>query len=165
MVFLAELGDRSQVVLPGVAVAAFLVHGVAVNDRPLPGRDSPGAAAGLRVRRRSHPDHARTPIRDHDWAGVWIGGTVGMVLADGLAVGVGTLLNQPLPEHLLHVLASLLFLMFGLWMLFDSALGWRSIAIAVIASVALAVATMAAAQTLRRRRAEATIAGRSPDIV
>jgi Ca2+/H+ antiporter, TMEM165/GDT1 family len=88
-----------------------------------------------------------------------------MVLADGLAVGVGTLLNQPLPEHLLHVLASLLFLMFGLWMLFDSSLGWRSIAIAVIASVALAVATMAAAQTLRRRRAEATIAGRSPDIV
>jgi anti-sigma-K factor RskA len=48
---------------------------------------------------------------------------------------------------------------------FDSALGWRSIAIAVIASVALAVTTMAAAQTLRRRRAEATIAGRSPDIV
>jgi Ca2+/H+ antiporter, TMEM165/GDT1 family len=30
VVFLAELGDRSQVVLPGVAVAAFLVHGVAV---------------------------------------------------------------------------------------------------------------------------------------
>jgi hypothetical protein len=88
-----------------------------------------------------------------------------MVFADGLAVGVGTPLNQRLPEQLLHVLASLLFLMFGLWMLFDSALGWRSVAIAVIASVALAVATMAAAQTLRRRRAEATIAGRSPDIV
>ena len=36
--------------------------------------------------------------------------------------------------------SSLLFLMFGLWMLFDSALGWRSVAIAVIASANSAAA-------------------------
>jgi hypothetical protein len=86
-------------------------------------------------------------------------------LADGLAIGAGMLLHQRLPEQLLHVLASLLFLMFGLWMLFDSALGWRSVAIAVTAAVALTAATVATAQTLRRRRTGASIAGRSPEIV
>ena len=221
VVFLAELGDRSQlitmtyalryrwwVVLPGVAMAAFVVHGIAVTIGHFLGATLParplafasaiaflvfavwawreGAAADETIPTTHEPRFALLTVvssftlaemsdkttlatvtlaGDHDWAGVWIGSTLGMVLADGLAVGVGTLLNQRLPEHLLHVLASLLFLVFGLWMLFDSALGWRSVAIAVIASVALAVATMAAAQTLRRRRAEATIAGRSPDIV
>jgi hypothetical protein len=88
-----------------------------------------------------------------------------MILADALAIGVGILLNQRLPERLPHVLASLLFLMFGLWMLFDGALGWRSVAIAAIAAVALAAATIATAQSLRRRRTEAPIGGRSPNIV
>ena len=97
-----------------------------------------------------------TLASDHDWTGVWIGTTVGMVLADGLAIGVGRLLHRRLPEHLLHVLAGLLFLMFGLWMLFDSALGWRSVAIAVTVAVAVVAATVAAAQTLRRRRPEAS---------
>ena len=106
-----------------------------------------------------------TLASDHDWTGVWIGSTLGMVLADGLAIGVGILLHQRLPEQLLHVLASLLFLMFGLWMLFDSALGLRSVAIAVTVAVALVAATVAAAQTLRRRRRAASIARRSPDIV
>lgn len=109
MVFLAELGDRSQVVLPRVAVAAFLVHGVAVTigrflGATLPARPLAFASADETIQTTHEPR-------------------------------------------------------------FASALGRRSVAIAVIASVALAVATMAAAQTLRRHRAEATIAGRSPDIV
>jgi hypothetical protein len=60
--------------------------------------------------------------------------------------------------------AGLLFLMFGLWMLFDTALGLRPAAIAVTVAVALAAAAVAAAQTLRRRRKAAAPAGRSPDI-
>jgi putative Ca2+/H+ antiporter (TMEM165/GDT1 family) len=100
----------------------------------------------------------------HDWTGVWIGSTLGMVLADGLAIMVGTLLHQRLPQKLLHGLASLLFLLFGLWMLFDSALGLRSVAIAATVAVALTAATVATAQTLRRRRKEAALAGRSPGI-
>jgi putative Ca2+/H+ antiporter (TMEM165/GDT1 family) len=101
---------------------------------------------------------------DHDWTGVWIGSTLGMVLADGLAIGVGSLLHRRLPQQLLHAMAGLLFLMFGLWMLFDTALGLRPVAIAVTVAVALAAATVAAAQTLRRRRKAAAPAGRSPDI-
>jgi hypothetical protein len=104
----------------------------------------------------------------HDWVGVWIGTTVGMVSADALAIAAGLLLHQRLPEQLLHVLASLLFLLFGLWMLFDSELGLRLVAIVVTAAVALAAATGAVAvrvaQTLRRRRMEAAIVGRWPQV-
>jgi len=58
-------------------------------------------------------------------------------------------------------MASLLFLVFGLWMLFDSALELRPVAVAVTVAVALTITTVAAAQTLRRRRREAALAGRS----
>ena len=105
-----------------------------------------------------------TLASDHDWTGVWIGSTLGMVLADGLAIGVGRVLHRRLPQKLLHVLAGLLFLLFGLWMLFDTALGLPSVAIGVTVAVALAAATVTAAQTLRRRRNPASIAGRSSDI-
>ncbi|MGO9927816.1 MAG: TMEM165/GDT1 family protein [Mycobacterium sp.] len=220
VVFLAELGDRSQlitmtyalryrwwVVLTGVAIAAFAAHGVSVTvghflGTTLPARPMAfasaiaflvfavwawreGGAAEETVSSSREPRFALLTVMssfalaemsdktslatvtlasNHDWAGVWIGTTVGMVLADGLAIGVGILLHQRLPEQLLHVLASLLFLLFGLWMLFDSALGLRSVAIAVTVAVALVAATATAAQTLRRRRRQASIARRSPDI-
>ncbi len=86
-----------------------------------------------------------------------------MVLADALAIVAGMLLHRRLPEHLLHILAALLFLMFGLWLLFDSALDWRPAAIGATAAVAVGAATVAAAQTLRRRRAEASTAAGPPD--
>jgi putative Ca2+/H+ antiporter (TMEM165/GDT1 family) len=221
VVFLAELGDRSQlitmtyalryrwwVVLTGVAIAAFMVHGVSVTighflGTTLPARPMAfasaiaflvfavwawreGAAADETVSTAGEPRFALLTVvssfvlaemsdkttlatvtlaSDHNWAGVWIGTTLGMVLADGLAIGAGILLNQRLPDQLLHVLASLLFLLFGLWMLFDSALGWRSVAIALTAAVALAAATVATAQTLRCRRTVAAGARRSPDLV
>ena len=82
-----------------------------------------------------------------------------------MAIAAGTLLHRRLPEQLLHFLASPLILKFGLWILFDSALGLRSVAIAAAAAVVLAAATVAAAQTLRRCRREASIAWRSADIV
>jgi Ca2+/H+ antiporter, TMEM165/GDT1 family len=220
VVFLAELGDRSQlitmayalryrwwVVLSGVAIAAFIAHGVSVAighflGTTLPARPMAFASAIAflifavwawresatgddKIATTDEPRLALLAVissfvlaemsdkttlatltlaSDRDWTGVWIGSTLGMVLADGLAIGVGMLLHRRLPQQLLHGLAGLLFLMFGLWMLFDSALGWRSAAIAVTAAVALAAATAAAAQTLRRRRSEASIARRSPHI-
>jgi putative Ca2+/H+ antiporter (TMEM165/GDT1 family) len=221
VVFLAELGDRSQlitmtyalryrwwVVLTGVAIAAFMAHGLSVTighflgtalpARPMAGASAiaflifavwawrEGTAGDDNVSSTREPRFALLAVissfvlaemsdkttlatlmlaSDHDWIGVWIGSTLGMVLADGLAIAVGVLLNRRLPARLLHILASLLFVLFGLWMLFDSALGWRSVAIAVTAAVALAAAAVAAAQTLRRRRAHASTAGRPPDIV
>jgi Ca2+/H+ antiporter, TMEM165/GDT1 family len=216
VVFLAELGDRSQlltmtyalryrwwVVLTGVAIASFAVHGFAVAvghflGATLPARPMAFASAvaflifavwAWREGAESGGENVSTPreprfalltvvssfvlaeisdktalaavtlASDHNWVGVWIGTTLGMILADGLAIGAGLLLHRRLPEQLLHFLASLLFLLFGLWMLFDAALGWRWVAVGVTAAVALAAATAAAAQTLQRRRnAAATVA-------
>jgi len=221
VVFLAELGDRSQlitltyalrcrwwVVLTGVGIAAFMTHGVSVAighflGTTLPARPMAfasaiaflifavwawreGAAKNEAVSTTAEPRFALLAVissfalaemsdkttlatltlaSHHNWAGVWIGSTLGMILADALAIGAGRLLHRRLPEKLLHVSASLLFLIFGLWMLFDSALGLPSVAIAVTVTVALAAAAAAAAQTLRQRRKGAPIAGRSPDIV
>jgi uncharacterized membrane protein len=93
---------------------------------------------------------------DHNWAGVWIGATVGMVLADGVAIVVGRLLHRRLPERFLHGVAALLFLLFGLWMLFDTALGWPTVAVASTAGVAAAAVITAAVRfTTNRRRASA----------
>jgi putative Ca2+/H+ antiporter (TMEM165/GDT1 family) len=221
VLFLAELGDRSQfltmtyalryrwwVVLTGVSIASFAVHGVSVAighflGATLPARPMAFASAiaflifavwawregaaddGEKVSTVREPRFALLTVvssfvlaelsdkttlatvtlaSDHSWAGVWIGSTLGMILADGLAIGAGLLLHQRLPERLLHVLASLLFLLFGLWMLFDSALGWRSVAIGVTAAVGLAAAAGATAQTLRRRRRAAAITAKSPHV-
>ena len=160
VVFLAELGDKSQlmtmtyalrhrwwVVLSGVAIAAFLVHGLSVPighfvGLTLPERPIAFAAAiafllfaawTWRDSRRSNDDDDVAPVpepryvifavissfvlaelgdktmlatvalaSDHNWAGVWIGATVGMVLADGVAIAVGRLLHRRLPERFLH---------------------------------------------------------------
>ena len=212
VVFLAELGDKSQlitmtyalrfrwwVVLTGVGVAAFLVHGLSVTighflGLTLPDRPIAFAAAitflGFAVwtwrEGGDDEDGVQTVpeprfvllavissfvlaelgdktmlatvalASDHNWAGVWIGATAGMVLADGVAIAVGEMLHRRLPERLLQILASLLFLLFGLWMLFDGALGWRWVAVAVTATVAAGAATAAAARFARLRRSHDT---------
>jgi len=212
VVFLAELGDRSQlitmtyalryrwwVVLLGISVSVGHFLGAALPTRPMAFASAIAflifalwawregtAEDDISTTRESRfalltivssfalaemSDKTSlatlTLASDHDWAGVWIGSTLGMVLADGLAIGIGTWLHQRLPTQLLHVLASLLFLVFGLLMLFDSALGWRSLAITVATAVTLAAAITAVlhrSQTSRRRRTRAVSAGRSPGV-
>jgi Ca2+/H+ antiporter, TMEM165/GDT1 family len=222
VVFLAELGDRSQlitmtyalryrwwVVLTGVAIAAVLVHGASVAvghflGAALPARPlafasavaflifavwawREGTSGDETVSSTGTPRFALLAVissfvlaemsdkttlatltlaSDHDWTGVWIGSTAGMVLADALAIAAGVLLHQRLPQQLLHVLASLLFGLFGLWMLFDSALGWRPVAVAAIVLVVLAAVTVAGAKARHRRRTEPPrVARRSPDVI
>ncbi|KAA0085931.1 UPF0016 domain-containing protein [Mycolicibacterium sp. P9-64] len=220
VVFLAELGDKSQlmtmtyalrhrwwVVLSGVAIASFLVHGLSVTIGHFVGLTLPARpiafAAGIafllfaawtwRDSRRSDDDEV-APVpepryvifavissfvlaelgdktmlatvalaSDHNWAGVWIGATVGMVLADGVAIIVGRLLHRRLPERFLHGAAALLFLLFGLWMLFDGALGWPAVAVASTAGVA-AVALIAAAIRFVRSRRQALAREASPEV-
>jgi len=78
---------------------------------------------------------------DHNWAGVWIGATAGMVLADGVAIAVGAVLHKRLPERFLHGLASVLFALFGIWLLLDTAIGLRWVALSVTGAVAVAATT------------------------
>ncbi|WP_059014863.1 TMEM165/GDT1 family protein [Mycobacterium sp. M26] len=213
VVFLAELGDKSQlitmtyalrhrwwVVLTGVGIAAFLVHGLSVTighflGLTLPERPIAFAAAIAFLafavwtwREKSDdedPDVAQPPAEprfvvfavvssfvlaelgdktmlatvalasDYNWAGVWIGATAGMVLADGVAIAAGRLLHRRLPERFLHVMASLLFLLFGLWILFDAGLGWRTVAIVVTGAVALAATLAGVLRYWRGRRSSA----------
>ena len=200
VVFLAELGDKSQlmtmtyalrhrwwVVLSGVGIASFLVHGLSVTIGHFLGLTLAGATDRIRRGDRlpvvrgvdmaggprggdedevkvAEPRHVLLAVissfvlaelgdktmlatvalaSDHNWAGVWIGATAGMVLADGVAIAVGAVLHKRLPERFLHGLASVLFLLFGLWLLLDGALGLLWIAIGVTAAVAV-VATIAA---------------------
>jgi len=46
---------------------------------------------------------------------VWLGSTLGMVISDGLAIGVGALMGTRLPERPVKVGAALIFFAFGLW--------------------------------------------------
>ncbi len=60
-----------------------------------------------------------TLAAEHDWVGVWIGSTIGMVVADGLAILVGAVAGKHLPEKLIQVVAAALFLIFGAYMLIE----------------------------------------------
>ncbi|HET6563346.1 MAG TPA: TMEM165/GDT1 family protein [Marmoricola sp.] len=47
------------------------------------------------------------------WLGTWIGSTLGMVLADALAIWVGYLLGKRLPERAIRLGAAAAFVVFG----------------------------------------------------
>lgn len=217
VVFLAELGDKSQlitltyalkhrwwVVLSGVGIAAFLVHGLSVLighflGLTLPERPIAFAAAIAFLlfavwtwkdsRSGGDEDDDAAPVvepryvifavissfvlaelgdktmlatvalaSDYSWAGVWIGATIGMVLADGVAILAAGLLHRRLPENFLHRMASVLFLVFGLWLLFENALGWRAVAVASTATVIVAAVSVSVVGLVRARRAAALLA-------
>jgi putative Ca2+/H+ antiporter (TMEM165/GDT1 family) len=209
VVFVAELGDKSQlitmtyalrhrwwVVLSGVGIAAFLVHGLSVTighflGMSLPERPIAFAAAiafllfavwTWRDSRATDDDSDEVRVAeprfivfavvssfvlaelgdktmlatvalasDHNWAGVWIGATIGMVAADGVAIAAGTLLHRRLPERFLHSMAAVLFALFGLWILFDNALHLPWVAVVVTGTVAL---TAVGTALVRYRRAK-----------
>ncbi len=54
--------------------------------------------------------------------GVWIGSTVGMVAADGLAIAVGRLLGTRLPERAVKIGAAALFVLFGVALILEGLL-------------------------------------------
>jgi putative Ca2+/H+ antiporter (TMEM165/GDT1 family) len=56
-----------------------------------------------------------TLAASHSLIPVWIGSTLGMVLADGLAIGVGLVLGKKLPERVIKIAAAGIFFVFGLY--------------------------------------------------
>jgi len=54
-----------------------------------------------------------TLATQHGWFGTWIGSTLGMVVADALAIGVGVLLGKHLPERVIKYGAAAAFALFG----------------------------------------------------
>ncbi len=53
----------------------------------------------------------------HTFIGVWLGSTLGMVLADGVAIAVGVILGKRLPERTITYVSAALFIVFGILML------------------------------------------------
>ncbi|MSW28636.1 MAG: hypothetical protein F2849_07930, partial [Actinobacteria bacterium] len=54
-----------------------------------------------------------TLATNHPWFGIWLGSTLGMVAADGLAIAVGRVLGKRLPERAVKIGASVAFFIFG----------------------------------------------------
>ena len=51
--------------------------------------------------------------REPSFVGVWLGSTLGMVLADALAIGIGLAAGKQLPAQLIGRIAAVLFVIFG----------------------------------------------------
>ena len=50
---------------------------------------------------------------------VWLGSSLGMVIADGLAIVSGAVLGRRLPEHAIKIGAAALFVLFGLLLIWE----------------------------------------------
>jgi putative Ca2+/H+ antiporter (TMEM165/GDT1 family) len=219
VVFVAELGDKSQlitmtyslrhrwwVVLFGVGIAAILVHGLSVAighflGLTLPARPIAFVASiafllfAVWTWREGRNDDGDDDVKvaeprfvvvaivssfvlaelgdktmlatvalasDRNWTGVWVGATIGMILADGVAIAAGALLHKRLPERFLHAMASVLFLIFGLFLFFDGGLGQPRVAVLVAATVAVIAVGAGMASWIRSRRARPEVPA-SPD--
>lgn len=57
------------------------------------------------------------------WFGTWLGSTAGMVAADALAIGVGVLLGRAMPERMVRIGAAVLFLGFGVLLIWEGLAG------------------------------------------
>jgi putative Ca2+/H+ antiporter (TMEM165/GDT1 family) len=51
---------------------------------------------------------------------VWLGTTTGMLIADGFGIIVGIVLHKKIPERVVKWIAALIFILFGIWGLYDS---------------------------------------------
>ena len=58
--------------------------------------------------------------QQHDFVGVWLGSTVGMVVADGLAIILGKVLGKQLPETAIKYSAAAIFIVTGAVTLLDA---------------------------------------------
>ena len=114
-----------------------------------------------------------TLATQHGWFGTWLGSTLGMVVADALAIGVGRVLGRRLPEKQVRYGASALFVLFGAWLVLDAAgqfagiTPWNAVASVlnhhVAGWIALGIALLALiAGWELRRRTPAVPSGRGP---
>jgi putative Ca2+/H+ antiporter (TMEM165/GDT1 family) len=58
--------------------------------------------------------------QQHNFVGVWLGSTLGMVCADGLAIIVGKILGKRLPEKIIKYGAALIFIVSGVFTIVEA---------------------------------------------
>ena len=64
-----------------------------------------------------------TLATDHGWFGTWVGSTLGMVLADALAILAGLWLGRQLPEKVVRYGAAAAFAVFGVLLVIEGMVG------------------------------------------
>jgi Ca2+/H+ antiporter, TMEM165/GDT1 family len=58
------------------------------------------------------------------FCGVWLGSTLGMVLADGLAIIVGIVMGKHLPEKIIKYISAGIFILFGIFITVEAIMKW-----------------------------------------
>ena len=66
-----------------------------------------------------------TLATDHGLFGTWLGSTLGMVAADGLAIVVGRQLGARLPDRAIKIAAAIAFFVFGALLLIEARVSRR----------------------------------------
>lgn len=56
-----------------------------------------------------------TTSQQQSFLGVWLGSTLGMAVADGLAIIVGKVMGKRIPERAVKIIAAMVFFAAGLW--------------------------------------------------
>jgi Ca2+/H+ antiporter, TMEM165/GDT1 family len=110
--FLAELGDKTQIMTISIAADPAAVL------RTL-GAAGPAIANALKSMGLS----AEGLTSAQSFWGVWLGSTVGMMIADGVAIVVGAVLGKKLPEKLITRISGVIFILFGVATLVVGVLG------------------------------------------
>ncbi|MFW0797763.1 TMEM165/GDT1 family protein [Gordonia sp. CPCC 205515] len=97
-----------------------------------------------------------TLATNHNWVGVWIGSTIGMVAADALAILIGSLLHKHLPEKAISRGAAVLFFGFAAWLLYEGLSQAGPVTVIATLSAVVALIGIGAVYIHRVRRAAAT---------
>jgi len=63
--------------------------------------------------------------QQNSFVGVWLGSTLGMVLADGLAIIIGKVMGKRIPERAVKLIAALVFFAAGAWTIIAALTGGR----------------------------------------
>ncbi len=98
-----------------------------------------------------------TLATDHNWAGVWIGSTIGMVAADGLAIAVGALLGRRLPEKAIAYGAAVLFFVFAVWLTAEGLVTADNFVVTVFTITAVAIIVSGGTWYVRSHREHARL--------
>ncbi len=56
---------------------------------------------------------------------VWIGSTLGMTVADGIAVGMGVVAGKRLPQRTIKLVSAGIFVLFGVWAIASALADWQ----------------------------------------
>ena len=110
--FLAELGDKTQIMTLAIAVdpgSAILVY-------------LKGAGPTVQSWLATVGSPENVSAMGRFWA-VTMGSTVGMVVADAIAIGIGRLLGKNLPELLMRRVSGVIFILFGVASIGSALLG------------------------------------------